>query len=435
MEKLTNVLNKFLMPISTWVSRNKSLQGIAKGFMRILPVTIISSLFYLIANFPIDAWTNWLTKSGISSFILIPYNVTMGLFALYAVFSIAYSYAENEKSDAISVGIIALICFFVLTPYAADLKGALFAPGDLAYSFGWLGCKGLFVAMFTAIIVAKVYILFQKKGWTIKMPDGVPPYVERSFASLIPGFILAAVFAVIAYCFSLTSFGNIHELIYHYLQTPLTSLGGSLWGYLIATMIIQLLWWFGIHGFNVVAAVMMPIWLGIDMARLAGETTNPFGMSMMTVVGQSTVSVVIVLLFFCKSKQLKTIGKIAAPAALFNIGEPIVFGVPNVLNPYMFIPTVILVPLVTNLFFYFGFASGIVTPLSGAQVSMQVPVVLYGLIQGNWMVALWQALAIPLAVVLFLPFYKMYDKTLVEKEEAEAKAKAEIKSDDVVVNE
>lgn len=416
MEKLTQVLEKFLMPISTWVSSNKSLQGISKGFMRILPVTILSSIFYLIANFPITAWTDWLASSGIGNYILIPYNITMGLFALYAAFSVAYSYADNEKCDAFSTGVISLICFWILTPYATDVKGVLFAEGDLAYSFGWLGCKGLFVAMIEAILVAKVYCLFEKKGWTIHMPDGVPPYVEKSFASLIPGFICASVCAVIAYIFSLTSFGNVHELIYHYLQTPLTALGGSLGGYLIATVLIQLLWWFGIHGFNVVMGVMMPIFLGIDMARMAGETTNPIGMSLMTVVGQSTVCCVIIMIFFCKSKQLKQIGKIAAPAAIFNIGEPIVFGVPNVLNPYMFIPTVILVPIVTNLFFYLGFVSGIVTPLSGAQVSMQVPVILYGLVQGNWMVALWQALAIPLGIVLFLPFYKMYDKKLVEEE-------------------
>lgn len=416
MDKLTNVLEKLLMPISSWLSANKSLQGIAKGFMRILPVTILSSIFYLIANFPITAWTDWLASSGVGSFILIPYNVTMGLFALYAAFSIAYSYTANEKCDALSAGIISLISFFVLTPYVADLEGVIFDAGDLAYSFGWLGCKGLFVAMITAILVAKVCCLFEVKGWTFHMPDGVPPYVEKSFASLIPGFICAGVAAIIAYIFSLTSFGSIHGLIYHYLQIPLTALGGSLAGYLIATVLIQLLWWFGIHGFNVVASVMMPIWLGIDMARLAGETTNPFGMSMMTVVGQSTLCCCIIMLFFCESKQLKQIGKVATPAALFNIGEPIVFGVPNVLNPYMFIPSVLLVPLVTNLFFYFGFASGIVTPLSGAQVSMQVPVILYGLVQGNWMVAIWQALAIPLGVVLYYPFYKMYDKTLVKSE-------------------
>lgn len=415
MDKLTTIIEKFLMPISTWVTNNKSLQAISKGFMRILPVTILSSIFYLISNFPITAWTDFLASSGLSSFILIPYNVTMGLFAVYSAFAIAYSYASNEKCDALSTGVISLICFFVLTPYTVTEEAAML------YNLDWLGCKGLFVAMIEAVVVAKVFCLFEKKGWTFHMPAGVPLYVERSFVSLIPGFVCAAAAGIITYVFSLTQFGNVHELIYHYLQTPLTALGGSLAGYLIATVLIQLLWWFGIHGFNVVASVMMPIWLGIDMARLAGETTNPFGMSMMTVVGQSTICCCIIMIFFCKSKQLRQIGKIATPAALFNIGEPIVFGVPNVLNPYMFIPTVLLVPLVTNLFFYFGFASGIVTPLSGAQVSMQVPVVLYGLVQGNWMVALWQALAIPLGVVLFLPFYKMYDKTLVAQEEQRAK--------------
>lgn len=410
MEKFTSLVEKVLMPISTKISANKSLQGVAKGFMRILPVTMIGSMFYLIGNFPITAWTNWLASSKIGDFVIIAYNVTMGIFALYAAFAIAYSYVEAQKGDAFSAGIISLISFFVVTPYTTN------KAGEMLYNFNWLSCKGLFVAIIVATVVAKLCVFIDKKGWTIKMPDGVPPYVERSFASLVPGFVSAALFTIIAYLFSLSSFGNVHELIFHFLQTPLYALGGSLGGYLIATMIIQLLWWFGIHGFNVVSAVMMPIWLGIDAARLAGETTSPFGMSMMTVVGQSTICCCIIMIFFCKSKQLRQVGKVATPAAVFNIGEPIVFGVPNVLNPYMFIPTVILVPLVTNLFFYFGFASGIVTPLSGAQVSMQVPVILYGLVQGNWMVALWQALAIPLGVILFLPFYKMYDKTLLAKE-------------------
>ncbi len=409
MEKLSLVLEKVLMPISEKITANKSLQAVAKGFMRILPVTIIGSVFYLIANFPIAAWTDWLAASGLQSFIYIAYNVSLGLIAIYAAFVIAYSYVENAKGDALGAGIIALISFFIITPYDS-LESGLF------YGFGYLDSKGLFVAIIVAIIAAKLCTLCKKQGWTIKMPDGVPPYVEKSFASLIPAILCAAVFTVVAYVFSLTSYGNVHTFIFGLLQTPLTALGGNIWGYLIATVLIQLLWWFGIHGFNVVMSVMMPIFLGIDMARLAGETTNPIGMSLMTVVGQSTICCCIVMLFFCKSKQLKSIGKIATPAALFNIGEPIVFGVPNVLNPYMFIPTVLLVPIVTNLFFYFGFVSGIVTPLSGAQIPMQMPVILYGLVQGNWMVALWQALAIPLGVALFYPFYKMYDKTLVKQE-------------------
>lgn len=416
MDKFTSFIEKMLNPLSKWTANNKSLQAISKGFMAVLPVTIISSLFYLIANFPITAWTTMLTNTGLASYILIPYNATMGLFAVYVAFAVAYFYAEAEIKDGFFAGIISLICFFVLTPYTTDIQGLLFGAGTYAYSFDWLGCKGLFVAMIFAIIVAKVYVLFQQKGWVIHLPDSVPPYVEKSFASLIPGFILATVCMILAWAFAQTPFGSIHQMIYTYLQAPLTAITGSLPGYLLITVLIQLLWWFGIHGFNVVSGIIMPIYLSIDAARLAGETTNPIGMSMMTVVGQSTVCVVIILLFFCKSKQLKEIGKVAAPAAVFNIGEPIVFGVPNVLNPYMLIPSVFLVPIVTNLFFYIGFASGIVTPLSGAQVSMQVPVVLYGLVQGNWMVALWQLLAIPLGIVLYLPFYKAYDKKLLEEE-------------------
>lgn len=424
MDKFTSAIEKLLTPMSTWVSNNKSLQAISKGFMSILPVTIISSLFYLAANFPITAWTEWLTSSGIQQYILIPYNVTMGLFSLYAVFAISYHYANAEKCDALSSGILALINFFCLTPYVTDIEGVLFAQGGYAYSFDWLGCKGLFVSMIVAVITAKGFCLFEKKGWTIHMPEGVPPYVEKSFASLIPGTIMAFICMIIAALFAKTSFGSIHQLIYTYLQTPLTIIGGSLPGYLFSQVLIQLLWWFGIHGFNVVAGIIMPIFLSIDAARMAGETTNPIGMSLMTVVGQSTISVVLILLFFCKSKQLKEVGKVAAPAAIFNIGEPIVFGVPNVLNPYMLIPSVFLVPIVTNLFFYLGFASGIVTPLSGAQVSMQVPVILYGLIQGNWMVALWQALAIPLGILLYLPFYKAYDNKLLKEEKERQESEA-----------
>lgn len=410
MEKFTKALEKILMPISAKISSNRSLQAVAKGFMSILTVTLVGSIFYLIGNFPIPAWTEWLSKSGLGNYILIPYNVTIGLLALYTAFTIAYTYVNAEKGDAFSAGIVSLIAFLIVTPFSTDENGSLL------YKFDWLGSKGLFVAILVAIIVAKICVFLEKKGWTIKMPEGVPPYVGKAFACLAPGFICSILFGIVSYLFALTSFGSIHEFIFNYLQVPLYALGGSLIGYLIGQMLIQLLWWFGIHGFNVVGSVMMPIWLGIDAARLAGESTSPFGMSMMTAVGQSTVSIVIILIFFCRSKQLKQLGKVAAPAAVFNIGEPIVFGVPNVLNPYMFIPTVILVPLVTNLFFYFGFATGIVPPLSGAQVSMQVPVILYGLVQGNWMLALWQALAIPLAVVLYLPFYKMYDKTLLARE-------------------
>ena len=82
MEKINSLVEKILLPFSAWVNSNKSLQAVSKGFMSILPVTIISSLFYLIANFPISAWTDWLAASGLRRCVLIPYRVTMRLFAI-----------------------------------------------------------------------------------------------------------------------------------------------------------------------------------------------------------------------------------------------------------------------------------------------------------------------------------------------------------------
>ena len=161
MEKINSLVEKILLPFSAWVNSNKSLQAVSKGFMSILPVTIISSLFYLIANFPISAWTDWLAASGLSRFVLIPYNVTMSLFAIYAAFSIGYAYANNEGEDGLSSGILSLINFLIVTPYIID------EAGELSYGFGWLGCKGLFVAMIVSVITAKVFVLFQKKGWVI----------------------------------------------------------------------------------------------------------------------------------------------------------------------------------------------------------------------------------------------------------------------------
>lgn len=418
MDKLVHVLEKYLLPISEKISNNKSLQAVSSGFMSLLPVTIVGSVSYLIANFPINAFASWLITSGIQRYVLIPYYVTLGLMSIYTVFLIAYNYARNEGIDALSAGVIALISFFVVTPF---MQSGSFPMIVTQYDFSWLGASGLFVAILVGLVSVKLVVFITKNKWTIKMPEGVPPYVERSFASLIPALLTTALFVVVAGLFGMTSYGSIHQFIFKFVQTPLLGMGESFSAYLIATVVIQLLWWFGIHGFNVVGSVMIPIWIGLDMQRLAqlqaGETvTNFMGMSFLTAVGQSTVAILLTVYLFSKSKQLKETAKIGMPAAIFNIGEPMVFGLPTVLNPIMFIPTVLLIPIVTNVFFYLGFTLKIVPPLTGAQIPMSMPVVLYGLVQGNWMLALWQLLAIPLAMILIYPFVRIYDQQILNRD-------------------
>lgn len=419
MDSFTSKLESFLLPISEKISGNRCLQAVASAFLALLPVTIVGSVAYLLANFPITPFMNWLIATGLQNVILIPYYVTIGLMAVYSVFLIAYRLAEFEEIDPLSSGIIALISFFIVTPFIQSGEG----PHILTtYSFEWLGAAGLFVAIIVGLLSTKINAFIVHRKWTIKMPDGVPPYVGKSFASIIPAIVIGAIFTIIAGIFSVTSFESVHQFIFSFLQKPLMGLGGSFGAYLVATILIQLLWWFGLHGFNIVGSIMIPIWMALDMERMAlleaGQpVTNYMGMSFLTAVGNSTISILLVCLIIAKSKQLKEVAKIAMPAAIFNIGEPMVFGLPTVLNPALFIPTVLLLPIVTNVFMYIGFATGIVPPLSGAQIPMQMPVVLYGLVQGNWMLALWQLLAIPLAMVCIWPFIKIYDKQLLKNEE------------------
>lgn len=421
MEGFMNKLEKILLPISEKISGNKYLQAVSAAFLALFPVTIVGSIFYLIANFPIAAWTDFLGKTGIQPVVLIVYNISLGLMAIYTVFLIAYRLGEYNKIDPLASGIIALMCFFIVTPFQVSGK----APALVTtYDFKWLGAAGLFVAIIAALLSTAIITFVINKKWTIKLPEGVPPYVEKSFASIIPAFISVTVFVIIAGIFKATSFGNVHQFIFNFLQKPLLALGGSFGAYLVATILIQLLWWFGIHGFNVVGSVMIPIWLALDMQRLAAiqagqPVTNFMGMSFLTAVGQGTFAILLTIILFAKSNQLKEISKIGMPAAVFNIGEPLVFGLPTVLNPIMFIPTVILIPLITNIFFYIGFVSGIVPPLTGAQVPMQMPIVLYGLVQGNWMLALWQLLSIPLTMALIYPFVKLYDKQIIKNEKVD----------------
>lgn len=425
MEKLMNALEKFLLPTAGKISNNKYLQAVSAAFVALFPVTIIGSIFYLIAHFPIASFSKVLDATGLTPMINGVYTVTLSLMAIYTVFLIAYRLAIINKIDELSAGMIALIGFFIVTPF--DVTGEGF-QAVTSYNFEWLGAKGLFVAILVGLSSTSIVSFIVHKKWTIKLPEGVPPYVEKSFAAIIPAFVAATFFLIIAVLFKSSSYGNIHQFVFLFLQKPLLSMGGTFGAYLLATVLIQLLWWFGIHGFNVVASVMMPIWMSLDMTRMeqlqAGEPITSFiGTSFLTAVGQGTMAVLLTVIITAKSKQLKEVAKIGMPAAIFNIGEPMVFGLPTVLNPFMFIPTVFLIPIVTNVFFYIGFASGIIPPLSGAQIPMQMPIVLYGLVQGNWMLALWQLLSIPLTMALIYPFIKMYDKQKTKEENIQEEAK------------
>ena len=200
-------LETVLMPMAEKIGKNKYLIAIRDGFLLSMPLLIVGSFFLLIANFPIPGWTEFWGRffgENWASYFSKPTDATFSIMAVLAVIGIGYSFAEQMKVDRLFGAAISLVCWFLIMPYEI-LAGDQVVSG---IPLGWVGSKGIFVGIICAFLSVHVYAWVDKKGWVIKMPDGVPPTVEKSFAALIPAGVSVLVFFVINVIFAMTPYGN-----------------------------------------------------------------------------------------------------------------------------------------------------------------------------------------------------------------------------------
>lgn len=426
-------LEKVLMPLAEAIGRNKYLMSIRDGFLISTPLLIAGSIFLLIANFPLTAWTNWLssvivnqnTGETLASFIEKPSGATFSIMAIFAVIGIAYSFANHMKTNPIFGSAVAVMSWFLIMPYTVTGKVDGVEVSLTGVPTGWLGAKGIFVGIICAFLSVHLYAWVEKKGWTIKMPSGVPTTVVQSFAALIPVTIVMSLFFAINLVAGF--FGtDVFTIIFEFLQTPLLNIGGTLGAMVVAYIFLHLFWFFGINGGSVVGAVFNPI-----LQTLSAENVEFFktGVGQGNIICQqfqdlfatfggagSTLSLVIAMLFFCKSKRITELGKLSGIPAIFGINEPIIFGLPIVLNPVMLAPF-ILVPTINIVISYFAMSTGIVPICSGINIPWTTPVIISGLLATNWVGALLQAGLLILGVFVYMPFIKMLDNQYLKEEE------------------
>lgn len=100
------------------------------------------------------------------------------------------------------------------------------------------------------------------------MPDGVPPMIANTFTALIPAILVGLIFIAVATIFSFTPYGSFTQLVYTVIVTPLNSLGGSVWSLVVLILVQMLLWFFGIHGSNVISGVITAVYLPMATANL-----------------------------------------------------------------------------------------------------------------------------------------------------------------------
>lgn len=430
MNKFMSTLEKVLMPMAEKIGKNKFLVSIRDGFLVSSPLLIIGSFFLLIANFPIPGWNEFWAQffgpdwaSGLSHVV----KATFDVMTLLAIIGIAYSFGKQIKADAIQAAAVAVVAFFIITPFVIP-----FTPEgmDTVYEvtgipLGWMGSKGMFVGMITSFVSVAIFQWVVKRGWTIKMPEGVPPTVAKSFAALIPAAIVMIIFFLVKLGFELTPYGNIHEFIYQFLQMPLLKLGNTLTATVISYIFLHLFWFFGINGSSVVGAVYNPI-----LKLLSAENLAAFeaGQELPNIItgqfqdmfatfggGGSTLSLLIVMLLACKSKRIKELGKLAFLPGLFGINEPIIFGLPIMLNPLLLIPFMF-VPMFNQIVTYFCMDSGLVPLTNGVQIPWTTPIVFSGFLVSGWQGSVLQVILLIIGCFMYLPFIKLLDKQYLAEE-------------------
>ena len=423
-------LEKVLMPLAEAIGRNKYLMSIRDGFLLSTPLLIGGSIFLLIANFPIPAWIEFLegtvvnqaTGRTLASYIAKPADATFTIMAVFAVMGIAYSFAEKLGTNKLFGAATALVSWFLIMPYTVtgevDVNGVAQAVSLTGVPLGWLGAKGIFVGIFCAFISVHIYTFVEKRGWTIKMPAGVPPTVEESFAALIPAAVVMIIFFAVNLIFGYMG-TDVFQIIFEFLQTPLLNLGDTLGAMVIAYIFLHIFWFFGVNGGSVVGAVFNPILQTLSAGNVAGEhhiICQQFQDLFATFGGAgSTLSLVIAMLLFCKSKRIKNLGKMSLVPGIFGINEPILFGLPIVLNPAMLV-AFILVPTINIVISYFAMAMNFVPICSGVNIPWTTPLVISGFLATNWVGAILQALLLVLGVFIYMPFIKILDKQYLQEE-------------------
>ena len=421
-------LNDKVVPAVMKFVNLKALQALKDGVLYTMPLNIIGSLFLLLAALPIKPYENLMISIFGADWQTPLYKVqggSMGIMALVCVISIAYIYAKNEGHEPLSAGIMSMAVFFITTTNSINFtpkdSKEVFAVGGIPSN--WLGAQGMITAILIGLAVGYIYSWFMSKNIRIKMPDGVPTGVADAFSALIPAAAVFTIADIIFITFKY-AFNNstLVEMIYKVLQTPLQGLSDTPGGVFVIALSIPFLWFFGVHGANVISGVITGV-LQANTAdnaalQIAGKlsldngahiVTQQFFDSFINMAGSGqTLGLVIVMLLFAKSAQFKQLSRLAIAPNLFNINEPILFGIPIVMNPLMAVPFVI-TPVCVAMLLYAAIATGILAPMGGVMPPWTMPAVLSGFLIGGLPYAAAQAIFLAMGAVIYFPFFKKAD--------------------------
>ncbi|MFT8812153.1 PTS sugar transporter subunit IIC [Oenococcus sp.] len=422
MNQIVDWLQKRLNPIADKLNANIYLGAVRDGFFGATSILIIGSIFLLFGNLPISGYADFMSSifgKNWSVFFTVPYDMTMNIMVIYVLIGMARSLAKSLDVDEIQSTILSFATLFILNPTILDKSQA---EGIAVAS---IGSSGIFLSIVSTLITIKLFSVFIHHGWKIKMPSSVPDMVSNSFTALLPGAILMIFAVIIRILFSITPFATVQGFVLTIIQTPLLKIGSSYPATLIVEFLEALIFTFGLHGPSIINSVMGPIWLTLTAQNQAAFQAGhalphimnlQFDANYLKLGGTgTTIGLAILCLYFAKSKQVRTLGKLAIAPSIFNINEPLIFGLPIVLNPILMIPFA-LSPFIFISLSWLLTVIGWVPIANGTNIPFTTPPIIAGFLISGWQGAVWNIVEIFLPIAWYYPFFKIFDRDAQKQE-------------------
>ena len=419
-DKIQNIMDETIAPVASKVADSKMLDALMGGMMCTLPMTLGVSVIAILINFPIPGFSDWVVSSGLMATGNSILTVTMNMMGIYISFFIGLRWGKVCGLSGYTGGIVSGAAFLAFMPQQSfeDIPMASFI------NTSYMGSNGVFVAILLGLIVPKVTAILMSK-LEIKLPDMVPPMVADSLSPMFAAIVLFTAVWFAKWGLSFTPWGNLFDMINTLIGTPVTMVGASPLAYIIVCSLQSIFWFFGVHPnvmLNFYAPVIMACSAANAEAIIAGQAL-PYGawavVALGTAIGgQANALGISISLLFTKSERFKAIRGIALVPSLFNISEPLMFGLPVVLNPTYFIPFVLNIPvcaIVVQALYALGLGAAFNPTI---QLPWVLPQPVIAFMQGGIGCLVISVAVLAVSVLMYTPFTLMADRQALREEQA-----------------
>lgn len=421
LDRVTRFIEEKIAPPLLRLSQVRYLEALQRTFVTLMPYMILGATATLILNlsglFATEGGLNLPGVANAISAVVEPCRpwllqivfVTINLLALITTvlngyFMADYYHTKDENVSPIAGAVVSFVAFLCFIDFS-----------QLSANFDWpsyiLGSPSLFGGILISILAIELYRFLIGKKFTIKMPEAVPPMIAAAFTSMIPVSVVIVVCSIVGRGFASFDFLAMLNNLCAYLVVGGSGPVAQFAGFLMD----RLLWFVGLHGSNIVSSVMQPIWTTMitdNINAFAAHQAIPymFTEQWINFYVRCSVFPIALLCTMSKVKRFKVLGKLSLPGTIFNIAEPVMYGLPVVLNPLLFVPWV----LGFGVLFIFNAILGVlgITPAMVSMVVWTMPAPLASFIGSgfNPVAPLITLVNIVLIFLMFLPFFKVMEK-------------------------